>query len=1032
MAHEHDEQRKETGRTAQSDSVVDAPAKSLECVRCIVRSASDDAIEATTAGDDGGRNVVIALRNEALDADFSYLKSIVRRGSQLNVLDAVDTGGRLNAALIVLEPDYILDVTAVAGCFEQFGHHPLMYTYNRLAGREVTYFTLLGNFAGSALDAVTHSRDCSVGEIIRRNFAAKATDYAVCQDFVPQHFKNDAARQTEHIRKATDRIFDGRSRDEALLEPSFVCERLGIQGRVDLMTVDMRLIVEQKSGKNFHAESRLRPYYGHLCDEKHYVQVLLYYGILRHNFSLPPDHATIALLYSKYAPDRGYICMERDEALFREVMKVRNEIVAHEYDVARNGFAPTLERLTADTLTTRPCGGILYERYQRPQMEQRLAPLHALTPLERSYLCRMLTFTAREQLLAKVGTHDGEGNSVADAWNMTTAMKLETGNIYVGLTVNSLSCSRHEGVYDTVHLDVPTQCDDFLPNFREGDMVYLYAYADGDEPDMRRAVLFRGTMAAVATAAVTVHLSNELSRDSLPDVGISPDKTVLYAIEHTSSDIGSSAAVHAMYAFATAPQERRDLLMGLRAPRRDASITLSKSYDEAYDDIIRRSRQARDYFLLIGPPGTGKTSRAMRYIAEEELSQSPDAAVLLLSYTNRAVDEICSMLVDAEIDFIRLGSEYSCEPRFRRYLFGKEDKESVTLASLRERLSRVRIVAATTSTLNARPYIFSMKRFSLAVIDEAGQITEPNIVGLLCATTGGEPSVAAIERFILTGDYKQLPAVVRQTPDDTAVTSDELHRIGLHDCRESLFERLIRLERNAGREQYVGILRRQGRMHPDVARYPSAAFYGREHLLPVPLPHQREGTDAYEATCRDTLDLLLAHHRTVFLASPPCPDDGISERVNAAEAAIVVDVLRRLQRLAGPLLDIEKSVGIIVPYRNQIAMIRRAATEAAIDGAERMTIDTVERFQGSQRDVIIYSFTVRHRYQLEFLTASCIDDDGATVDRKLNVAMTRARRQLILTGNPGVLQHRAVFARLIDYIKAEGGYTEPFGDAPAL
>ena len=1020
------------GTLSRCERSQNAKAKSHECMRCVVQSVGDDHITATTDDDNGGHTVTIALKNDAVNADFSYLKRLIRRGSQLNVLDATERHGSMHAALIVLEPDYILDVTAVAGCFEQFGHHPLMYTYNRLAGREVTYYTLLGNFAGSALDAVTHRRDCPVSEIIRKNYAEKAIDYAVCRDFVPQHFKNDAARQTEFIRQATDRIFADRNRDDAILEPSFVCERLGIQGRVDLMTADMQLIVEQKSGKNFCAESRRRPAYGHFCDEKHYVQVLLYYGILRYNFSLPPDHATIALLYSKYDPDSGYMQMRRDEALFREAIKVRNEIVAHEYEVARDGFAPTLERLTADTLTTKPCGGVLYERYQRPQMERRLAPLHTLTPLERDYMCRMLTFTTREQLLAKVGKHEGEGNSVADAWNMPLTVKQETGNIYVDLTVAELSRSRDGGAYDTVRLDVPAQGDDFLPNFREGDMVYLYAYAADDVPDIRRAVLLRGVIATLQTDSVTVHLNNELSRNRLPVTGIAPDKRVAYAIEHGSSDIGSNAAVHALYAFVTAPKERRDLLMGQRAPRYDATVALTKSRSDCYDDIVLRAMQARDYFLLIGPPGTGKTSRALRYIVEEELSQRADAAVLLLSYTNRAVDEICSMLVDAAIDFIRLGSEYSCERRFRRYIFGKGGDERRNLTALRGRLRDVRVVVGTTSALNARPYALSVKRFTLAVVDEAGQITEPNIVGLLCAATGESPSTVAIERFILVGDYKQLPAVVRQSPAETAVTSPELRRIGLRDCRESLFERLIRLERSAARERYIGVLSRQGRMHPDVANYPAAAFYAHERLLPVPLPHQCEGSEAYATTTADDLDRLLASHRTVFLASPTCPDDGTSEHVNAAEAAIIVDVLRHLQRLGGQSFRPERSVGIIVPYRNQIAMIRRAATEAGIDGAQRMQIDTVERFQGSERDVIIYSFTVHHRYQLEFLTASSIDDDGTTVDRKLNVAMTRARRQLILTGNPNVLRHSATFAQLLDHIKAQGGYAEPRGKAVKL
>ena len=78
-----------------------------------------------------------------------------------------------------------------------------------------------------------------------------------------------------------------------------------------------------------------------------------------------------------------------------------------------------------------------------------------------------------------------------------------------------------------------------------------------------------------------------------------------------------------------------------------------------------------------------------------------------------------------------------------------------------------------------------------------------------------------------------------------------------------------------------------------------------------------------------------------------------------------------------------------------------------------ISIDTVERYQGSQRDVIIYSFTIRRPYQLDFLTANCFVEDGHTIDRKLNVAMTRARKQLLMTGKADVLQQNSIFKELI-------------------
>ena len=101
-------------------------------------------------------------------------------------------------------------------------------------------------------------------------------------------------------------------------------------------------------------------------------------------------------------------------------------------------------------------------------------------------------------------------------------------------------------------------------------------------------------------------------------------------------------------------------------------------------------------------------------------------------------------------------------------------------------------------------------------------------------------------------------------------------------------------------------------------------------------------------------------------------------------------------------------------------MIRREIALLNIPQLEAISIDTVERYQGSQRDVIIYSFTVQRPYQLDFLTASSFEEEDDehpsskhVIDRKLNVAMTRARKQLIMTGNAGLLSRNAIFSALI-------------------
>ncbi len=110
-------------------------------------------------------------------------------------------------------------------------------------------------------------------------------------------------------------------------------------------------------------------------------------------------------------------------------------------------------------------------------------------------------------------------------------------------------------------------------------------------------------------------------------------------------------------------------------------------------------------------------------------------------------------------------------------------------------------------------------------------------------------------------------------------------------------------------------------------------------------------------------------------------------------------------------------------------MIRKEIARLGLKRLDGVSIDTVERFQGSQRDVIIYSFTVHSQWQMDFLTANCFEEEGCIIDRKLNVAITRARCQMIMTGNPTVLEKNSIFQKLIGFTKEKGGY---FGDIDFL
>ena len=800
----------------------------LRYVRCIVDDWDDRFIYASTA--DGPICIEITSYLSLQTSDLSS-------GMQLNLLDCHSEGTTITAGLIVVEPDFLVDISSIAACFQDYGHHPMSYLFNRLNARSNTQPILLGNFAGTALDDLINSPATPFADTLRKSFSEQALQFCTCSGFDGMRFKADAQQQEANIREAVDILFeDDSQRERALVEPSFVCERLGLQGRVDLMTDNMRLLVEQKAGKNWNIDrlmQQLPPVSPYPYKEDHYVQLLLYYGVLRYNFQLSADKVDIRLLYSKYPARQGLLVVNYYQQLFREAIAIRNQIVAQEVRMAREGFATVLPQLHADILLENEKKVDFFNQYIRDEREAAVVPLHHLSGQEQQYVERMLTFVYREQLAQKTGVQEGQSGAQADLWNMPLDEKLETGSILLGPVIN----------HDSEHVTLSVDTSQVLPNFRRGDMVYVYRY--GDQPDVCSSILYKGVIEQLTDTQLVLRLNERQQNEHVFSEGH-------YAVEHASSDVGTTSALRSILSFCRASEDKRQLLLGLREPRRDTSITLSRSYNPHYDDIVLKARQAQDYFLLQGPPGTGKTSMALRFLMEEELNcqlSTVNSQLLLTAYTNRAVDEICSMLEDAGIDYLRVGYEASCDPRFTDRLIDRVIARNPRLDDIRQQIQDTRVIVSTTSMLQSRSFLLEMKHFSLCIVDEASQILEPNIIGLLTSDS--------IDRFILIGDHKQLPAVVQQPDDDPS----------LHDCRLSLFERLLRQEHEAGREAFTAILRRQGRMHPDIAAFPNEFFYAREQLRPVPLPHQEETELDYRQPSEDHLDDLLKQHRVLFFDS---------------------------------------------------------------------------------------------------------------------------------------------------------------------
>lgn len=554
-----------------------------------------------------------------------------------------------------------------------------------------------------------------------------------------------------------------------------------------------------------------------------------------------------------------------------------------------------------------------------------------------------------------------------------------------------------------------------LPNFRQGDAIILYE-RNRDTDNVTNKMVFKGNIEYLTENEIGIRL-----RATQQNPSVLPAES-LYAIEHDTMDTTFRSMYQGLYIYLSARKERRDLLLSQRPPRFDESLDpmISRSEDD-FTRIALKAKAAQDYFLLIGPPGTGKTSCALKKMVET-FHADKDAQILLLSYTNRAVDEICKSLasIAPAVDFIRVGSELSCDEAYRGHLIENELSSCNRRSEVYERIRNCRIIVGTVAAISGKPELFRLKHFDVAIIDEATQILEPQLLGILCAR--GEDGKDAIDKFVLIGDHKQLPAVVQQNTEQSAIYDESLLSIGLTNLKDSLFERLYRnctatvqrilssSEQSSPLEQSYSsfaahrsydMLCRQGRMHPKVALFANRAFYG-GRLIPVGLPHQIESSDTI---CR------LAFY-------PSVPEKaGASAKINYSEARIVAGLAVRIYEDHQADFDESRTLGIITPYRSQIALIKKEIESLGIPALNRILVDTVERFQGSERDVIIYSFCVNYPYQLKFLS-NLTEEEGVLIDRKLNVALTRARKQMFITGVSELLERNPLYKSLLKLIES--------------
>jgi DNA replication ATP-dependent helicase Dna2 len=393
------------------------------------------------------------------------------------------------------------------------------------------------------------------------------------------------------------------------------------------------------------------------------------------------------------------------------------------------------------------------------------------------------------------------------------------------------------------------------------------------------------------------------------------------------------------------------LLQGEQVPRldgmdfeREHSAARQNGFDDAQQEAAASALATNLCWLVHGPPGTGKT-RVLAWIACQLVARGE--RVLVTALTHRAINHLLQAIAD------RLGDQRRIAKICPFPEAGFSLPQYLTFAEcpLRD-VADGYVIGATPFTARSR----LKADFETCLIDEASQITLP-----LAAM-----AMLSAQRYIFAGDHKQLPPVTLTLDASTA-------------AEMSIFKRL----EGRGFDTLLPITHR---LNDSLCEWPSASFY-----LSRLVPHPSAAPRRLELACVPSSwqTILGKEPSLVWLVVPH------EERRTASpeEAQAVRELLSALRAGGVPSRDI----GVVVPFRSQARLIRQLLAKSEDWDAPQIVLDTVERMQGQEREVVIVSFTTSEADFAMRLGSFLFQP------QRLNVAATRARRKLILVASPALL-----------------------------
>jgi ATP-dependent RNA/DNA helicase IGHMBP2 len=479
--------------------------------------------------------------------------------------------------------------------------------------------------------------------------------------------------------------------------------------------------------------------------------------------------------------------------------------------------------------------------------------------------------------------------------------------------------------------------------------------------------------------------------------------------------------------------ELREILLGSEKSQLKSAKPFTPTFsilNDSQQQALTKIIETADVAFIHGPPGTGKTTTLVQSIAA---TVKEEKQVLVCAPSNAAVDLLADKLSECGLDVIRIGhparvteqslsktmdariaahSHYGELRELRKKMeqvrsmafkykreFGYSERQQRNLLKQEAKLLKADAdmlefyiindllqnsdVICSTLVGSSHPTLRG-KKFKTAFIDEAGQALEP-----ACWIP-----ILRSERVIFAGDHLQLPPTIKST---------EASRSGLS---ETLFEKGI--QKHPGRTSMLTV---QYRMHEDIMKFSSRYFY-------------KDGLIAHESVKAELLRPNQSPVEFIDTAGAGYSEEQDPEtlsRYNKEEAELLIRKVEKLIEEVGPeeWLASRITLGIITPYRAQVDyLVKLAESSSAMEPLQKLiSINTVDAFQGQERDVIVIGF-VRSNDKGEV---------GFLQDiRRTNVAMTRARKKLIMIGDSATLGSHPFYLELLDYVQGNSFYKSVF------